>query len=81
MVFMGEIYVGGDLDFALAKLKRYYQKEISRSIASHIFFEARGVRNRRKRLKSIQRMKKLEARSITRTTEARRRFSHDERAF
>ena len=74
-----EIYVGGDIEKALAKLKRYYLKNLSKDIARHAFFESRTVRKRRKRKKAMQRLKKLEARSLVRVTEARRRFGHDER--
>jgi len=75
-----EIYVHGDIEKALIRLRKKYAQELSRSIASHLFFESRTVRKRRKKKKSIQRIQKLESRSLVRVTEARRRFSHDERA-
>jgi len=68
-----EIY-GGDIERAITRLKRHYQKEISKSIARHEFFESRTQRKRRKKKKSIQRIQKLEARSITRVIEAKRLY-------
>jgi len=76
-----EILIHGNIEKALLKLKKKYAQEISKSIARHAFFESRSQRKRRKKKKSIQRIQKLEARSLVRVTEARRRFSHDERAF
>jgi len=77
---MNEILVHGDIEKALTRLKRNYQKDLIRDVARHAFFESRSQRKRRKKKKSIQRIQKLEARSLVRVTEARRRFSHDERA-
>jgi ribosomal protein S21 len=70
---MNEILVHGDIEKALVKLKKKFMQEFSKSIASHTFFETRTQRKRRKKKKSIQRLKKLEARSNTRVTEATRR--------
>lgn len=72
-----EIYVGGNIDLALQKLKRDFQKNLSKDLARHSFYESPGLRKKRKRLKSIQRLKKLESRSLVRVTEARR--LHDKR--
>lgn len=69
-----EIFVSGDIEKALARLKRNYQKELSRDLARHSFYESRGLRARRKRLKAIQRLKKLESRSILRVSEAKRLY-------
>ena len=74
-----EIYVHGDIEKALIRLRKKYAQELSRSIASHLFFESRTVRKRRKKKKSIQRIQKLESRSLVRVTEARRRFKNDGR--
>ena len=74
-----EIFVSGDIEKALARLKRNYQKDLSKDIKRHEFYESRSVRKRRKKIKAIQRLKKLEARSETRTSEARRRVAHDRR--
>jgi len=76
-----EILIHGNIEKALLKLKKKYAQEISKSIARHTFFESRTQRKRRKKKRSIQRIQKLEARSLVRITQARRRFSHDERAF
>ena len=78
---MNEILVHGDIEKALVKLKKKFMQEFSKSIASHTFFETRTQRKRRKKKKSIQRLKKLEARSNTRVTEAIRRGARDERAI
>jgi len=75
-----EIFVGHDIEKALIMLKRNYQKDLSRDVARHEFYESRSQRKRRKKKKSIQRIQKLESRSLVRVTAARRRFSHDERA-
>jgi ribosomal protein S21 len=77
---MNEIFVGGDIERALLKLKKKYAQEIGRSIASHLFFESRTQRKRRKRKRSIQRLKKLESRSLLRVDTAIRRESRDKRA-
>jgi ribosomal protein S21 len=77
---MNEIYVGNDIEKALLKLKKKYAQEIGRSIASHLFFESRTQRKRRKRKRSVMRLKKLEARSYTRVATAIRRESRDKRA-
>jgi len=75
-----EIFVAsGDIEKAITRLKRDFQKNINRDLLKHSFFESRGVRKRRKRLKAIQRLKKLESRSISRTDEAIRREAHDKR--
>jgi len=71
---MNEIYVGGDIEKALIKLKKKYAQEISKSIARHTFYESRTVRKRRKKKKSIQRIQKLESRSLVRVTEAKRLY-------
>jgi len=74
-----EILVHGDIEKALTRLKRNYQKDLSKDVARHVFFESRSVRKRRKRKKAMQRLKKLEARSNTRVTEAIRRGARDPR--
>jgi len=76
---MNEILVHGDIERALIKLKKKYAQEISRSIASHLFFESRTQRKRRKRKRSVMRLKKLAARSISRVDTAKRRESRDKR--
>lgn len=76
---MLEIFVGGDIDKALARLSRNYQKDLNKDIKRHSFYESRTQRKRRKMKMSLRRLRKLESRSISRTTEARRRFSHDKR--
>ena len=76
---MNEIYVGNDIERALLKLKKKFAQEIGRSIASHLFFESRTVRKKKKRIKAIQRLRKLEGRSVSRIKEARRLY--DKRTF
>jgi len=76
---MNEIYVGNDIEKALIKLRKKYAQEIGRSIASHLFFESRTVRKKKKRIKAIQRLRKLEGRSVSRIKEARRLY--DKRTF
>ena len=76
---MNEIYVGNDIEKALIKLRKKYAQEIGRSIASHLFFESRTVRKKKKRIKAIQCLRKLEGRSVSRIKEARRLY--DKRTF
>jgi ribosomal protein S21 len=79
---MSEIFVSNNnIELALVKLKRFYQKEIAKAVIRHSFHEPPGLRKRRKHQKALIRLKKLEARSVVRIDEARRRFSHDERAL
>jgi len=74
-----EILVHENLEKALLKLKKKYAQEINKSIARHTFFESRTQRKRRKKKRSIQRLKKLESRSLLRVADARRRFKNDDR--
>lgn len=76
-----EIFVGGDIEIALGKLKQKYKRDLAKDVVRHSYFLSPGQRKRLKRLRAIQRLKKLESRSITRVTEARRRFSHGKRTF
>lgn len=77
---MNEILVhGDDIERAITKLKKKYAQELSRSIASHLFFETRTQRKRRKKKRSIQRLKKLSSRSYARAATAIRRKVHDDR--
>ena len=76
---MNEIYVGNDIERALLKLKKKFAQEIGRSIASHLFFETRGQKKRRKKKRSIKRIQKLESRSLVRVSAAKRRDGHDGR--
>jgi len=76
-----EILVHGNIEKALLKLKKKYAQEIGRSIASHLFFETRTQRKRRKKKRSVMRLKKLEVRSISRVDTAIRRESRDKRTF
>ena len=72
---MSEIFVlGGDIEKALTRLKRNYQKDLIRDVARHAFFESRSQRKRRKKKKSIQRLKKLESRSLVRVSAAKRLY-------
>jgi ribosomal protein S21 len=74
-----EIFVGYDLEKSLTRLKQNYKRDLAKDVVRHSYYLSPGQRKRLKRLRAIQRLKKLEARSMTRTSEARRRFSHDER--
>ena len=71
---MNENYVGGDIEKALARLKRNYQKDLNKDIKRHEFYESRSQRKRRKKKKSIQRLKKLESRSLVRVSAAKRLY-------
>ena len=72
-----EIFVGHDIEKALIRLKRNYQKDLIRDVARHVFFESRSQRKRRKKKRSIQRLKKLESRSLVRVSAAKRRSNDD----
>jgi len=74
-----EILIHGNIEKALLKLKKKYAQEISKSIARHTFFESRTQRKRRKKKRSIQRIQKLESRSLVRVSAAKRRDGHDGR--
>jgi ribosomal protein S21 len=74
-----EIFVNGDIEKGILKLRRDFQKNISRVLKSHEFFESKSQRKRAKRARAIRKLKKLESRSAARTSYALGRFSHDKR--
>jgi len=67
-----EIYVAGDIELALGKLKQKYKRDLAKDVVRHSYYLSPGQRKRLKRKRAISRLKKLEARSISRSNEARR---------
>ena len=55
-----EIYVHGDIERAIRKLKRQYQLEIFADIFRHSFFESKGARRRRNIRRAKKRKLKME---------------------
>ena len=68
-----------DIERAIKKLQMRFQKEISRDLLRHSYFESRTQREKRKKKRSVMRLKKLAARSISRVDTAKRRESRDKR--
>lgn len=58
---MLEIFVAGDIERAIKKLRARFSKEIYKDFERHVAFESRGERRRRKIRQSIRRRRKSEA--------------------
>lgn len=76
-----EIYVAGDIEKALGRLKQSYKRDFAQDVVRHSYYLSPSRRRRLKKLKAIQRLRKLESRSMVRTNRAIMRGMRGERAF